>query len=47
MLDCSCSFNKKEEDFPDLRSYNDYLEMIETVGEWVDGSRQNNEMEKL
>ncbi|PVD26658.1 hypothetical protein C0Q70_14336 [Pomacea canaliculata] len=24
-------FNKKEEDFPDLRSYNDYLEMIETV----------------
>lgn len=27
------SYNKKEEDFPTLREYNDYLEEIENIGE--------------
>ena len=27
------SFNKKEEDFPSLRDYNDYLEEVETISE--------------
>ena len=27
------SFNKREEDFPTLAAYNDYLELIETLGE--------------
>ena len=26
------SFNKKEENFDSLRAYNDYLEMVETIG---------------
>lgn len=27
----SSSFNKRREDFPDLRSYNDYLEEVEDI----------------
>lgn len=26
-------FNKRREDFPDLRQYNDYLEEVEDIGE--------------
>lgn len=26
-----CSFNKKEEEFPTLKEYNDYLEKIEEI----------------
>ncbi len=26
---CVCSFNKTQEDFPDLQTYNNYLEEIE------------------
>ena len=29
-----CSFNKKEDDFENLNEYNDYLEMIETIGKY-------------
>lgn len=29
MLTGFCSFNKQEEDFPDLNTYNDYLEKVE------------------
>ena len=28
------SFNKQEDDFETLRDYNDYLEMIETIGKY-------------
>jgi len=28
-----CRFNKRREDFPDLRSYNDYLEEVEDISE--------------
>lgn len=27
-------FNKRREDFPDLRSYNDYLEEVEDISEY-------------
>lgn len=29
-------FNKRREDFADLRSYNDYLQEVEDIGTWFD-----------
>ena len=31
----TCRFNKKREDFGDLRQYNDYLEMVEDIGAFM------------
>ena len=31
-------FNKRREDFPDLRAYNDYLEMVEDISEHANAS---------
>lgn len=33
MVPFSCSYNKEREDFQELREYNDYLEIIEDIGE--------------
>lgn len=30
---CVTSFNKREEDFEDLKAYNDYLEEVEEISE--------------
>lgn len=32
VLDEVCRFNKRREDFADLRAYNDYLEEVEDIG---------------
>ena len=34
----TCRFNKKRDDFDDLRQYNDYLEMVEDIGPLFDPS---------
>ena len=30
-----CRFNKTEEEFETLEEYNDYLEMVEDISEWM------------
>ncbi len=35
---CS-SFNKQEEDFANLREYNDYLEEIETISKYYEANK--------
>ena len=36
--DLSLSFNKRQEDFPSLKEYNDYLEEVEKIGNLSDAS---------
>lgn len=31
-LSCNSRYNKNDSDFPSLREYNDYLELIEEIG---------------